>query len=288
MALSTRLSSALWLAGCLASSGCMTGSKVHIVDTGTAQNNVFQRLFHRTDARIQYEQVIDEVPDKLTNPAQLSLSYAKLMEEAGNTTEAESHYQKVIAEQPQNIEAIVGLGRVQQATARIDLAEQSFHKALRIDPRSACALHGLGQFYGARDRWDEAVELLNKAVVESPNERAYRYDLAVALVRTDNVESALPHFIRTVGDAEAHYNVGLILHQQGKLVESEQQFRMALSRKPDLEQAQYWLNTVMREQGQQSASRTAASGPNHSPSLPAVSAAGHSLNGPMPLALAGR
>jgi len=70
----------------------------------------------------------------------------------------------------------------------------------------------------------------------------------VALVQSDNVPAALPHFINTVGDAEAHYNIGLILHRNGRLRESEQHLRLALSKNPDLKPARQWLETVQREQ----------------------------------------
>ena len=96
--------------------------------------------------------------------------------------------------------------------------------------------------------WEEAVDSLNKAVLASPNDSAIRNDLAAALVQTGNIDAAMPHFIRTVGEAEAHYNVGLILHQQRDLDAAEQQFRQALDRKPELQPAQQWLATVMNEQ----------------------------------------
>jgi tetratricopeptide (TPR) repeat protein len=244
-------------------------SNVRIVESGG--NDSFLSRFRRSKPEIKYQEDILEVPDELADPAQLSLAYAKLMEESGNVVEAETHYTKVLAEQPEHVAAIVGLSRVQQRTGRPEAAEQGLHKALRLDPHSPVALHALGQIYAAQGRWDEGAELLNKAVLAAPNEKAYRYDLAVALVHADNIEAALPHFIRTVGDAEAHYNVGLILHQQGRLVESEEQLRLALSRKPDLQQAQYWLDVVRRQQGDGALSQ----------SLPGV-AAGHA----MPLALA--
>ena len=106
----------------------------------------------------------------------------------------------------------------------------------------------MGQTAAARQRWDDATEFLDAAVLAEPGNNAMRYDLAVALVEADNIDAALPHFMRTVGDAEAHYNVGLILQRAGRLPESEQQLRLALAKDPQLEQARYWLSVVEQQQ----------------------------------------
>lgn len=242
-----RLAHATILILCAATAGCVSGpdSGVKIVKD-TRQRTLADRLLGRESAEARYQAAVEEVSSKPADPVQLSLSYAKLMEESHNTAEAEAHYQKVLDRQPKNVTALVGLARIHQNAGRHDLADQEFRKALKFDSHCAAAQHGLGQLYASQERWSEAVEWLNKAVVEQPNEKSYRHHLAVALVQSNQVEAALPHFIRTVGDAEAHYNVGLILHQKGRIAESEEQFRLALSRKPDLEQAQYWLDLIAR------------------------------------------
>jgi tetratricopeptide (TPR) repeat protein len=223
------------------------GREPSVADAPDLNPSLVDRMLGKTP-EVQYQQPIQEVPSKLKNPSQLSLVYAQYMEKSGNLEEAQTHYGRVLEEKPESVDAIVGLARVHQLSGRSDEAEQAFHKALRIDPQSPAALHGMGQFYASKSRWHEAAELLNKAVAAAPGERSVRYDLAVALVHTDNVDAALPHFIRTVGDAEAHYNIGLILHQEGRRAESAEHFRLALAKKPDLQQAKYWLDMVRREE----------------------------------------
>ena len=244
------ISSWLLLGACLCASGCTSVAALTGKSGGetTVRLSMLDRLRGRTGLETHYSQPIEEVPNKLKNPAQLSLAYAKLMEEAGRLEEAEGHYQKALEANSDNAEALLGLARVHFRAGRLESAEQTYHRVLRQDSSSAQALHGLGQICARREQWTEATELLNRAVLAAPGERAVRYDLAVALVNAGNVDAALPHFIRTVGDAEAHYNVGLILNRQGRLAESEQQFQLALKKKPDLEQARYWLTIVQRQQ----------------------------------------
>ncbi|MEZ6064722.1 MAG: tetratricopeptide repeat protein [Planctomycetaceae bacterium] len=168
------------------------------------------------------------------------------MEQGGKLSEAKTHYEKVLDTDSENVEAIVGLARMQQQLGNVQEAERGYHRAIKLDPDSAVALQGLGHLFSGRDDWDRAATVLEKAVLVAPDDKAIRYELAVALVHTGQIDSALPHFIRTVGDAEAHYNVGLILHQNGELADSEKQFRLALSKKPELDSARYWLETVVR------------------------------------------
>ena len=150
-----------------------------------------------------------------------------------------------------------------------------------MDDSSAAAMHALGQFYASQQRWPEAVTQLNRSMLSAPTEKKYRYDLAVALVHTGDVNTALSHFLRTVGDAEAHYNVGLILHEEGKLREAEAQMLRAVTKKPELHEAQYWLDEIRREQETVLASHTTSveSAPRVSPlgaPQPAATPGGHS------------
>jgi tetratricopeptide (TPR) repeat protein len=189
-----------------------------------------------------------EFTPELKDTSELSLAYARWMEEVGSLNDARRHYGDVLKDKPRNLDALLGIARVDQLSGRPQEAEQGFRKALRLAPESPDALHALGQFYASQERWPEAVDQLNKAMLAAPGEKAYRYHLAVAMVHVGDVNGAMPHFIRSVGDAEAHYNVGLILRDQGKLKDAEQQMLLAVTKKPDLHQAQYWLDELRREQ----------------------------------------
>ncbi len=194
-----------------------------------------------------FEQDQDEAPRKPKNPARLKLSYGQLMEENGQYAEARKNYSEAAELQPKNVDAIMGLARLDQISGNVEEAEQGFRRALKLHPTSASTQYGIGQFYASQKRWKEASEFLTKAMLAEPDESRYRYALAVALVQTGDVDSALPHFIRTIGDAEAHYNVGLILQENGKLSEAERQFALAVAKKPEFPAAQHWL-AHLREQ----------------------------------------
>lgn len=268
-------------AGLAVPCGCRTTEQNGVSESSS--RSLFRPKFLTASSSQIPEEALDEPLPALkeTDQTELSLAYARWMEDVGNLVEARRHYTDVTESKPKNIEAVLGLARIDQLSGRPHEAEQGFLKALKMDENSAAAMHALGQFYASQERWPEAVTQLNRSMLSAPTEKKYRYDLAVALVHTGDVDTALSHFLRTVGDAEAHYNVGLILHKDGKLREAEAQMLLAVTRKPELHEAQYWLDEIRREQETVLASHTTSvdSAPQVSPTGARPSAAtpgGHS------------
>ena len=184
----------------------------------------------------------------LKNPAGTLMAAARFHEHMGNLASARESYDLLLAENSKSTEAILGLARLDQLAGRSEQAEQGYLKALRLKPNDPHVLDATGQFYISQELWDDAQKLLNRAMLSAPANKLIRNHLAVALAKSGNTEAAMPHFVRAVGDAEAHYNVALVLHEQGKLDESEQHLLQAVIKKPELQQAQYWLDEVRREQ----------------------------------------
>lgn len=194
-----------------------------------------------------YSSDVEEMPAAPKHPERLQLAYAKLMEESGKTAEAHAHYTEVVKEHPKNVEALRGLARTKIEAGQYSEAERDLKKALKLQPEDAATQFQLGQLYTVQERWQDAVPPFTKAMLSAPHDTTYRYHLAVAMVHAGDVDGALPHFIRTVGDAEAHYNVGLILQQMGRTDDAEQHLKVAVSKKPELQEAQHWLAHVRAE-----------------------------------------
>lgn len=218
--------------GTLFASGCVTVSMPQMFGKNQ-QNNKVQRL--------NFQEEIPETPKDPKKPAELKLAYARWMEDINHLGEARKQYHAVHEMEPKNVHAILGLARMDQIAGQHEQAEQRYKKAIKLDPGSADAQYGLGQFYASQERWSEAVEPLSTAMRAEPDNSKYRYQLAIAMAHSGDVESALPHFIRTIGDAEGHYNVGVILYGMGRVEQAEKHLRLALSKKPQFPQAEEWL-----------------------------------------------
>ncbi len=191
----------------------------------------------------------------------LQLALAQYQEQRGYRDEARKSYEQVLAADSRSIEAVIGLARLDQVAGRNADAEAGFQKAIQMDPRSGLALDALGQFYTSQERWNDALPLFQRAQTAAPDDKSIRYHYAVALARMGRIDQAMPLLVESVGTAAAHYNIGLILHERGDLAGSEEQFVAAIMANPRLEQAQYWINQVRREQEQgQQTSATSTGG----------------------------
>jgi tetratricopeptide (TPR) repeat protein len=185
-----------------------------------------------------------QTPDKLVDERDLSIKYAQWMVETGRLKEAQEKYQSVLKKNPKDVEAIIGLADIDQLTDRRDLAEAGYLKAVQLQPDAAVPQCALGKYFASQKRWPEAIDCYNRAVLADPIDSKARFELAKALVHHGDVEGALPHFIRTVGDAEAHFNVAVILNEDGRLKQAEEQLRIAVAKKPELTQAKRLLAEI--------------------------------------------
>ena len=184
---------------------------------------------------------------KLKDPSKLDLAYAKWQEQLGNASVARERYQHVLHDEPQSIEAQLGLARMDQLAGRLPEAEQGIRKALKNSPSNPQVLDALGQFYAAQEKWPQAIDVLKQGLQVVPGDDTIRFHLAVATAKSGDLITAKTLFVNSVGEAEADYNLGLILHDQGKLELAEQHFVQAVVKKPSLEQAQYWLSEIRVE-----------------------------------------
>jgi Flp pilus assembly protein TadD len=227
----------------LFAAGCRTPG-----DSATASKSSLTSIFKARTVSSSVPETESEIIPEIKDPTELNLAFARWMEDVGNFSEARRKYSEVAEAKPKNLEAALGLARIDQLSGMSHEAEQGFLRAQKLAPDAPEALNALGQFYASEKRWPEAVAQLNKAMLTAPAEKSYRYNLAVAMAYNGDINGALPHFVRTVGDAEAHYNVGLILKDQGQYAEAEEHLLLAVTKKPDLHQAQVWLDEVRHEQ----------------------------------------
>jgi tetratricopeptide (TPR) repeat protein len=201
--------------------------------------------------------------NKLNNPVKVHLAYALWHEQEANLVEARNSYDKVLAISPKNVDAMLGLARLDIALGRMDDAEKRLFKAQKIAPKSAQVAVSLGQYYSARGDWTRALEQMKSARQLSPYDPAFAYHLGYAQAMSGDMTSALANFTEAVGAAEAQYNLAYILHEQGNLVAAEEHLQKAVSLKPELTQAQTLLVTVRQERH---GNKAQMAGPTRTPS----------------------
>ncbi|MEZ6049035.1 MAG: tetratricopeptide repeat protein [Planctomycetaceae bacterium] len=186
----------------------------------------------------------------LEEPASVHESYAKWQEQQGNLTEARQSYDFVLEKNPKSVEAILGLARLDQLAGQSEHAEQMILRAQAISQNDPAVLSTLGQFYVSQGRFSEATDALKQAAHLSPNDTSIQYNLGVALARSGDLDRARPYFVRTVGEAEAHYNIAFILNEMGQSVAAEQELMASLSKKPSLQSSQQLLGEIRAHHSQ--------------------------------------
>jgi len=144
---------------------------------------------------------------------------------------ARDGYQRVLAREPTNRDALLGLAAISVRTGDLDSAEARYLRLLELDPRdtraasSLIALHGqldpvasesrlktlialqpeaaplyfvLGNQYAKQLRWPEAQEAYFKAYSVNPENADYAFNLAVSLDQLRQSKAALQYYQRAL------------------------------------------------------------------------------------------
>jgi Tfp pilus assembly protein PilF len=180
----------------------------------------------------------------LKNPVRLHASYGRMAEANGRRNVARKHYETALSHDPKCVDAIVGIARLDHFAGQTRNAEAGLQKAVKLAPKNPDVLQTAGLFYASQERWREAVASLNAAVAAAPNVGKHRYALAVVLAKSGDLNAAMPHFVATVGRAEAHSQMARVLLERGDRNAAGQQVQMALSLKPDLDSARQLLTQL--------------------------------------------
>lgn len=241
-----------------------------------AKNSATTGLKPETPTAVSASSTAPGTPDiavgnKLQNPVKVHLAYAVWHEQEGNLVEARNSYEKVLDESPKNVDAMLGLARLDIAQNRMDDAEKRLFKAQKLAPKNHQVAISMGQYYSARGDWPRALEQMKLARLLSPYDQASAYHLGNVQAKMGDLTSALASFTEAVGAAEAQYNLAYILFEQGNLVAAEEHLQHAISMKPDLAQAQSLLLTVRQQR--QGGKMQVAQRPGQPAAAPAASQA---------------
>ena len=128
------------------------------------------------------------------------------------------------------IQALMEKGQRKEALAKV--------KASPLTPKSAALQFNLGNLHFEEGELEEAVEAYREALELYPSFRRAHRNLAMALVRLDQLEDALPPLLEAVklGDVDgATYGLlGYCRLQQGEWASALQAYRMAQLSEPDV------------------------------------------------------
>ncbi len=121
-------------------------------------------------------------------------------------------------------------------SGQLDQAEAMYRRILANQPDNPDALHLLGVIEYQRKRYEEAIDLISRAVALVSKVPEYRNNLGnayLAQARFDEAEACYRKALKLNPKyADAHNNLGNALKEKGKLQEAVHSYRMALKLDP--------------------------------------------------------
>ncbi|MDO8445432.1 MAG: tetratricopeptide repeat protein [Deltaproteobacteria bacterium] len=98
-----------------------------------------------------------------------------------DTGQIEAQYKDVLAKDPRNYEATVGLGNHYFDAGLPEKAIEMYQKALEINPNDANVRTDMGTMYRTTGNFDKAIEAFRKSASIDPMHEQARYNLGVTL-----------------------------------------------------------------------------------------------------------
>jgi tetratricopeptide (TPR) repeat protein len=127
--------------------------------------------------------VMADIAAALSADSRSQIQQAVTEHRAGRMAEAEKLYRSVLANDPQNFDALNMLGAIALQRGDAAAAERGILAALAVRPQHPVALSNLGNALGDLGRWEEAVERFRQALAMRPDFPDARKNLDNALRR---------------------------------------------------------------------------------------------------------
>lgn len=172
------------------------------------------------------------------DPEGTLLAWALWQEDVGEYGEARKKYRELLVAYPDNIEAQLGLARIELSCGRVKQAEDILLAVAKQRPTNASVRLELGRLYTHQEDWQKAIAAFEDASSMDRENQVCRYELGVAFARCHRYDQALSHLTYAVGESAANYNIGYVLHEQGNDADATEWFQNALQTHPDTRTAE--------------------------------------------------
>ncbi len=173
---------------------------------------------------------------------------------AGRLPEAEAAYRKILAIDPNHIDALHLSGLIAYQTGNYDRAGELISRALSRNPSYAAAHNNLGNVFRAQGRLEEALGCFRNALALEPDYVDAHINLGAlfrAQGRLDDAAVCCEKVVSLTPDSpKAYLSLGNLRDAQGKRNEAVRCYRTALALKPDFSEAHFNLGNVLRDLGE--------------------------------------
>ena len=174
--------------------------------------------------------------------------------QSGNAPDATRLFEAAVNSRPDNPEFHNMLGEALRMSGKSELAESSYNRALELNPEFAGAHNNLANLYLQMARLNEAIRHYRAAIDANPGFPMSYNNLGSALRRAGRLDEAQDAFQKAIelvpNYAEAHTGLGLVYEALGQQDEAIQSHRQAVTLNPSLAEAHGNLGNALRAAGQ--------------------------------------
>ncbi len=152
---------------------------------------------------LQALQVANQVYDRDKGPTSLGLLVGRLHIRLEESEAAAATYRQVLGKEPENIEALNGLGIAEVMQGTLAAAETALRHAVADAPADAFSRNNLALALALERKTDEAIPTLQALLREDSSSRRVRANLALAYTLSGDREKAAATLLPIMNSAEA-------------------------------------------------------------------------------------
>lgn len=201
------------------------------------------------EAEAAYRGILAEQPQQFDALHLLGVLHA----ERGDVEGAIALLKRALAVNPQSAAAHANLAEALRLAGRLAEAAGSYARAVALKPSDVLAHKNLGETLFRLGRVEEALAAYERAIARFPDSIELHNGRAILLAELDRSEEAVAELRRIVALnpalAEVHCNLGLALSRLGQFEPALAAFGEALRCRPDFANAYYSRSHALRELG---------------------------------------
>ncbi|MCZ6766326.1 MAG: tetratricopeptide repeat protein [bacterium] len=169
---------------------------------------------------------------------------AQLQESAGAYEGAINQYRKAIVLNHGFVEAYERLGILLDRLARYVEAEDVWNRAVANGPENASIRNNQGFHYLVQRHYEEAALAFEEALRIDPSFDRARMNLGIVLIHQGRFDNGLALFREVLPEADAQYNLGIVLRQKNMDRRAADAFALALEVNPRMNSARLQLSQL--------------------------------------------
>ena len=171
----------------------------------------------------------------------------------GRLSEAGSLCAQVLAQDPNNVDALQLQSLVEAGSDRLDSAIALINRAISIKPLAADYFVNLGEFQRRLGKLDAAQASIERAITLQPDHAAAHYNLGIVLEDQSKNDEAMAQFHRAVALdknlAEAHLRIGNEFRRLRRFDDSMKAFERAIAARPRFPESHWNYSLLLLQYG---------------------------------------